>query len=184
MSGTVDSYWDFIEPYCDVFEIHDGPEGFDSSIRGAPRTAVLLYAAHFCQSEVHNGGFLQFFWNNTGVLAPEAIEGYEAIGMPTLASLVMEAASLLGSSYPRDRDDRWDAMLAASGYTQLQLEQIFGKYKDEPDSTKGLYRAFVEVAKCLPFDKLDRRFWQAVKTENGGFEEAATRYARCMGTIQ
>jgi len=28
---------------------------------------LLLYAAHFCLSEVHNGGFLQLFWNSTGI---------------------------------------------------------------------------------------------------------------------
>jgi hypothetical protein len=86
MTETIHSYWDYIEPYWDVFDIYNGHQGFESSIHNAPRPVVLLYAAHFCQSEVHNGGFLQFFWNNTGVLAPEAIEGYGVIGMPTLAS--------------------------------------------------------------------------------------------------
>jgi hypothetical protein len=102
MSETINTYWDYIEPYWDVFDIYNGPQGFESSIHNAPRPAVLLYAAHFCQSEVHNGGFLQFFWNDTGVLAPEAVEGYSVIGMPTLASLLREAASVLGTQYPRE----------------------------------------------------------------------------------
>jgi hypothetical protein len=171
------SYWNFIEPYWNVFDIYNGPEGFESSIRGAPRPAVLLYAAHFCQSEVHNGGFLQFFWNNTGVLAPEAIEGYSVIGMPTLASLVKEAASALGVPYPRDRDDRWDALLVASGHTSRELKKIF---KQQPNR----YLAFAEATKALPFDSLDRQFWQAAKTENGGFQDAATRYAQSPFLIQ
>jgi hypothetical protein len=184
MTEAGHSYWDFIEPYWDVFDIYNGPEGFESSIRDAPRPAVFLYAAHFCQSEVHNGGFLQFFWNNTGVLAPEAIEGYSVIGMPTLASLLKEAAAALGTPYPRDRDDRWDALLAASGYSQTELEQLFKKHKNEPAGTKGLYGAFVEATKGLQFDSLDRKFWQAAKTENGGFEDAATRYAQSPFLIQ
>lgn len=178
MTETGHSYWDFIEPYWDVFNIYDGPEAFESSIRGVPLPAVLLYAAHFCQSEVHNGGFLQFFHNSTGVLAPEAIEGFAVIGMPTLASIVKEAASTLGVPYPRDRDDRWDALLAASGHSQSELDQIFKKYKSEPDGTKGFYRAFNEATKTLSFDELNRKFWQAAKTENGGFEDGATRYAQ------
>jgi len=65
----------------------------------------LLYAAHFCLSEVHNGGFLQLFWNSTGVLVPEAIEGYQALGMPKLAATFASAAGVLGSAYPRDREE-------------------------------------------------------------------------------
>jgi hypothetical protein len=178
MSGVVDSYWDFIEPYWSVFDIYNGPEGFESSTRGAPRPVVLLYAAHFCQSEVHNGGFLQFFWNNTGVLAPEAIEGYRAIGMPNLAALLKGAASPLGSPYPRNRDERWDALLVASGYGVRDLRKIFKKRRDGPDEERRLYAAFLEATKNLPFDELNRRFWETAKTENGGFEDAATRYAQ------
>ena len=177
MTGAIQSYWELIEPYWNVFDIYNGPEGFESSIRGAPRCAALLYAAHFCQSEVHNGGFLQFFWNNTGVLAPEAIEGYAVIGMPTLASLVREAAATLGSPYPRDRDDRWNALLTASGHTSRNLKGIFKKQQN-------LYLAFAEATKKLPFDSLDRQFWQAARTENGGFDNAATRYTQGPFLIQ
>lgn len=168
---AIASYWDFIEPYWDVFDIYNDASGFELSIRGAPRAAVLVYAAHFCHSEVHNGGFLQFFWNNTGVLAPEAIEGYDVIGMPTLASLLNEAASTLGSPYPRDRGDRWDKLLVASGRAPRELKKIF---RQQPNQ----YLAFAEATKTLPFDSLDRQFWQAAKVENGGFQEAATLYVR------
>jgi Domain of unknown function (DUF4375) len=171
MTETIHSYWDYIEPYWDVFDIYNGHHGFESSIHNAPRPIVLLYAAHFCQSEVHNGGFLQFFWNNTGVLAPEAIEGYSVIGMPTLASLLQEAASTLGTPYPRERNDRKDALLIASGHSKRELKQIFKKHEN-------LYRAFAEATKALPFDLLSKQFWQAAKTENGGFEAAATLYSQ------
>jgi hypothetical protein len=76
-------------------------------------------------AEVHNGGFLQLFWNNTGVLVPEAIEGLLAIGMLKMASILREAALPLGTPYPRDRDDRWDALLVASNRDSDELEQMF-----------------------------------------------------------
>lgn len=184
MAEAIKSYWDFIEPYWDVFDIYNGPEGFESSTRGAPRSAVLLYAAHFCHSEVHNGGFLQFFWNNTGVLAPEAIEGYRAIGVPSMGEALTNAVRLLGSPYPRARDERWDALLVASGHSESELREIFEKYGRKPDHMKSLYADFVEATSVLPFDELNRRFWNAAKTENGGFEDAATRYAQNPTVIQ
>jgi hypothetical protein len=38
--------------------------------------------------------------------------------------------------------------------------------------------AFAKATKNLTFDRLDREFWDTAKTENGGFEAAAKRYAQ------
>jgi hypothetical protein len=40
-----------------------GPREFAESIAEVPRPGVLLFAAHISLAEVHNGGFLQLFWN-------------------------------------------------------------------------------------------------------------------------
>ncbi len=184
MTETIHTYWDYIEPYWDVFDIYNGLNGFESSIRGVPRPAVFCHSLlrSHVPFEVHNGGFLQFFWNNTGVLAPEAIEGYSVIGMPTSAALLKEAASALGKPYPRDREDRWEALLAASERSKPELMRIFEKL--DPDDTRGFYKVFVEATRNLRFDELDKQFWAAAKTENGGFEEAATRFAKAPRLLQ
>jgi hypothetical protein len=54
---------------------------------------------------------------------------------------------------------------------EAELEAIF-------KTTDNFYIGFVKATKNLPFDDLDREFWDAVKTESGGFETAATRYAQ------
>jgi hypothetical protein len=148
-----------------------GPDDYVAAISKVPRHIVRIYAIHMCVCEVNNGGFLQLFWNSVGVLVPEAIEGFKTIGMPTMAAILCEAAQPLGDLYPRDRDDRWDALLHASGLNEAELETIF-KTED------NFYIAFVKAPKSLPFDDLNDQFWDAVKTENGGFETAATRYAQ------
>jgi hypothetical protein len=89
-------YWDAVEPIWDVINIYGGPDVFLATFAKVPRPVGICYAAHFCLSEVHNGGWLQFFLNSTGVLAPEAVEGFEAIGMPKLAATAREAMSLAG----------------------------------------------------------------------------------------
>src|SRR5262249_40500524 len=65
-----------------------------------------LFASHWCQSEVRNGGFHQFFSNSTGILAPEAAAGFRAIGLEACASLLEEAMKHFGSPYPREREVR------------------------------------------------------------------------------
>ena len=104
--GGMGNYWDIVEPFWEVINIYDGPEVFRQTYDSVPTLSGLVYAAHFCQSEVSNGGFHQFFWNSTGVLAPEAVDGFRAIGQPQIAALVQSAMSLLGTPYPRDRAER------------------------------------------------------------------------------
>jgi hypothetical protein len=171
MTKPLDPYWDLLGPHFEAIDIYKDRETLAASIANIPRHIVLLYAAHMCQSEVHNGGFLQLFWNSTGIIVPFGIEAYKTIGMPTLASLLEQAAQPLGSPYPLERDDRWDALLGASGLSESELETIF-KTED------NFFIAFRKATKNLPFDKLDPQFWNAAKTENEGFETAATRYAQ------
>jgi len=173
----VESYWEVIEPLFKTVEYGDTPEAFARSIASPPYSSVILFCAHMCLAEVHNGGFLQLFWNTTGVLVPEGIEGFSTIGMPKMAALILEAASPLGSPYPRDRNNRWDALLAASGNNSRELKRIFKKQEN-------LYLAFQEAVGKLPFNALDKEFSSCAETENGGFQLAATRFARNTRFVQ
>lgn len=176
MAEDLRSYWDLVEPMFQHVDTTDVAK-YSKSIEVVPRAVLLLFAAHFCLSEVHNGGLLQFFWNSTGILAPEAIEGFKAIGMGELASLVRAAAAPLGSPYPREREERWDAMLAATGKSEAELTAIF-KEKKNLDERKDLYLGFVAATASLGFDQLDEQVGELAENENGGFQEAASRYAQ------
>jgi hypothetical protein len=169
-------YWELIEPLFDIVDI-DSPEAFFASIQGLNPLTVNLFAAHFCLSEVHNGGFLQFFLNSTGILAQGAIEGLRAIGMPQLAAVVAEASALLGSPYPRDRNERREALLAASGRSEAELQAIF---KEASNS----YLAFVKATKPFNFKVLNAKAWQLAEEENGDFGNAATACAHAVGLFQ
>ena len=143
------------------------------SSAAVPRPVLLLWAAHFCLSELHNGGLLQLFFNSTGVLMPEAIEGFSAIGMPKLSATLTEAAALLGRKYPRDRDERWDALLAAGDLPEHELERIF----QAATTAQSFYQGFVEATKALPLSRIEEHVWALADEENGGFQANALRWA-------
>jgi hypothetical protein len=107
MPEAVD-YWTLVEPvWLPLNRSWDGgPERFVRRFRRVRPEAGHLYAAHWCQSEVLNGGFHQFFSNTTGLLAPEALEGFRAIGAVEWAQILAEAMKHFGTPYPRDRGDR------------------------------------------------------------------------------
>jgi hypothetical protein len=162
-----------IEPLFQKVNIYEDVPSFLASIKDLHYPLLLLYAAHFCLSEVHNGGFLQLFWNSTGVLLPEAVEGYRALGMPKLAATFSSAAGLLGSPYPRDRGKRWDALLRASEHTEDKLARIF-------ERTDDLYLGYEEAIANLPIDALNREAWELAKSENSGFQARAVIYAATL----
>jgi len=175
MSEPLKSYWDVLLPKFESINVYETAERYFSSCADAGRPIVFLYATHMCASEVHNGGFLQLFWNSTGISVPEAVEGYRAMGMNGLAELVESTARLLGDPYPRNRDDRWDALLVSSGRTSEDLEAIFKR-------NENLYLAFQEATAPLNFDPLDREFWHLAGADAGGYQEAATRYAQSLAS--
>lgn len=147
-----DKYWALVETVWEEISIYDGEKIFLAQYENAPTAARLLFAAHWCQSEIRNGGLRQLFLNSTGVLAPEAIHGFKAIDTPKLAELIQEAVGLFGKVYPRAKSARKKVLSGAN------KEEISAK-----------------------LDNLESKFFQYLETENGGFENAADRFAAANG---
>jgi hypothetical protein len=145
-------YWSLVEPIWDSISIYDGPAVFLHQFRTARPEVGHLLAAHWCQSEVCNGGFHQFFCNSTGVLAPEALNGFLAIGLHEWARLLEEAMRFFGRSYPREREVRVQELPSASG----------------------------EREKWDPFFSLDEQFYEWLHAEDYRFERAADEYAKSI----
>ena len=156
-----DVYEELLDPLFSRVTTMTGSEAYLAAIDKESRPLILLYAADLCAAEVQNGGFLQLFYNCTGVVVPEAIEGFHALHMPQTAGLVEEASKPLGSPYPRDEERRHEALLRAPGKSLDEIESIA---KD----TQHPFIGFREVTKDLDFDALSSRFWELVRSENGG----------------
>jgi hypothetical protein len=142
--------WRVIEPYLDAVEIHDAPERFLRDLAPLPITAQHLFAVSWCDQEICNGGLYQFFSNSTGVLAPEAMAGYRAVGLVDCANMVQAAFDQFHPSYPRGRSER---------QAILQALMLPGKTRKEWD----------------PFCNFDRQYY--VAKDRADFENALDRFA-------
>jgi len=110
MSET--NYWDQIDEAFDKVDIYETYDVFKQGASEYPDWKIDMLAVHWTVSEILNGGLRQFFGNSTGILAPEALLGFERIGLPELASTLRSAMSLVGEPYPRERKQREDCLAA------------------------------------------------------------------------
>ena len=145
-------YWSLVDPIWDRVSIYDGPEVFLDQVNKVSEVQKYLFAAHWCQSEVRNGGLHQFFSNDTGVLAPEALEAFHLLGLEQCATALARAMAFFGDVYPRERSERAEALDA------LELK--------DPENWN-------------PFDAMDHAFYAAV--QDHGFERAADDFAASRG---
>jgi Domain of unknown function (DUF4375) len=158
MPNPGERYWSLIEPYWRPLNRtwDEGPDEFLAKFAAVPPVVGNLYAAHWCQSEVCNGGLLQFFSNSTGLLAPEALNAFRVIGIDQWANILMKAMEFFGTPYPRDRAAR-----------RALLPRSDGRKRADWD----------------PFCALDKQFYEWLHAERHRWLRVADAYAE-RGTAE
>jgi hypothetical protein len=74
-----------------VEQVHHSPTGFD----GLSHRQKLYFAVRLLEGEVYNGGFHQYFFNNSGSYYTYAEEGLIALGAFQALKLLQEAKDVL-----------------------------------------------------------------------------------------
>jgi len=101
--------WRTIAPYWSK-EIFCGTIQFKRYWRALPAEIKPIFATYWCNFEIENGGFTQFFYNSSGIVAAEALAGFRALRLNKVAQVISAAMKRLGPKYPTDRLLRWHAL--------------------------------------------------------------------------
>jgi len=102
--------FDFVMNYLNPIVDRYLAEG-KSSIEVEERELMGVWIA---DAEINNGGFDQFYWNSTGDLALEAVEGFELIGANEKSSIIDTA----NREFPNGKPDENRSI------RQSQLEDV------------------------------------------------------------
>ncbi len=146
-----EAYWARINAAYKRVPIHASPPRFKLQFEKLDAATANLLAAHWCQSEVCDGGFYQFFANSTGILAPEAHRAFREIGALEWSEQVRLALSFFGPEYLRERSARSTAL---------------------PPPIKGSRRSEWD-----PFFELDKEFYSWLKPDQDRWNKLADEYA-------
>jgi len=123
-----------IDPVWWTADIYGSADEYEASLRKFSRSQRLVHALCWYIAEVNNGGHDQFYFNSTGIVWPDAIAAFDAIGLSDGADIVRQSAQRLGGAPARDRSER-----------QNQLEQMQPSFDDLDDR-------FYELQKRVDLD--------------------------------
>ena len=139
-------YPEHYAPYYERFNFYEGREVWLQSIEDIPTKAVNLFSVHWLHHEIYNGGFWQYFYNSTCVSFPEAQTGFQAIGMPEVASLIGKAAALVGDPFPFDTDER--RLIVGEPSDRMDFGELTDRFYELADTDKVFRRQpkFVQFA--------------------------------------
>ena len=110
-----------------------------------PERVRILIAIWALEAEVNNGGFDQFFLNESGDLAWFAPQALERIGAVQMASIVKEANSAFGSEGPpREWSARQRRLLDLTEGHDDYFGPLDARFQDYPDNIAALLVAYLE----------------------------------------
>jgi hypothetical protein len=100
--------WEIIAPVVQNVSIYDGLEKYLSDLTKFSKEQKYVFAITWYQSEVENGGHDQFFFNSTGIVYQDVLEGLNEIGAVDYYSIAKEAGVRMGVGLGQDLGTRRD----------------------------------------------------------------------------
>jgi hypothetical protein len=121
--------WEVTEPAFDLVNIYDGPDALEATMTRLTAGQRALVAIRWYLEEVCNGGFEQFFYNDTGILAMEVLAGFQRIGAAVDADLLARAMAIFpDATPPLDRKER---VILLERVSESERESVFEPIEDE-----------------------------------------------------
>lgn len=103
-----------------------------------------IFVTQALESEVNNGGFIQFFDNACGALAGETVPAFKRIGAEKTAAICKKALDALGQALPADWEERRALLdrIVDDRIGEL-LEKCDDAFYEYPDDLEALNVAYM-----------------------------------------
>lgn len=102
--------WELVQPFWYNVSIYEGLEKYNNDMADMTIAQRKLFAICLYDSEVGNGGHHQFFFNSSGIVWKDALDGLRMIGDDADADNFQKAIDMFGGNVPFDRAERVEAL--------------------------------------------------------------------------
>lgn len=123
-----DDSLDICEPMWNTINIYDSYEDYLKSAEVFTLDQRYLFAIIWYFAEVNNGGHHQFFYNSTGIVWEDALNGFKNFGMNEYANNFQKVINYCGGRISFDRNERYEMLQRLE-----ENEEEFFKVLDEAD---------------------------------------------------
>ncbi len=110
----IDTLWDTVEPIALRVNTGEGGKSYRQSLEMFTREQRFAHAVLVYASETYEGGHYQFFFNSSGILWEDAMQGLREIGASECAEILSAAALRAGGYPPANRTERQKMLLQLS----------------------------------------------------------------------
>lgn len=98
--------YEIIEPLWWSVDIYNGEEKYTSDLSKFSKEQRYVFAINWYLAEVNNGGHDQFYYNSTGIVAEDALQGFKELGLIENYNILKESFVLMGGLPSKDREER------------------------------------------------------------------------------
>lgn len=127
MGEEIDLYR-LIDPMWYTVNIYGTHEEYLKSAKDFTAEQRYLLALEWYTAETDNGGHHQFFFNSTGIVWQDALEGLKLFGIDDLYKNFLEVIEFFGGSISFDRKQRWDMLSEAEKKDEEALNDFLDKH--------------------------------------------------------
>lgn len=134
-----------INTVIDIFtELVDRIDEEEPDLNALNEYERTIFVTQTLESEVNNGGFIQFFDNAGGALADETVPAFKRIGAEKTAAICKKALDALGQALPADWEERRALLdkIVDDRVGEL-LEACDDAFYEYPDDLEALNVAYV-----------------------------------------
>ena len=125
--------WKIILPVVQNVSIYDGPEKYLTDLSKFSKEQKYVFAISLYQSEVNNGGHDQFFFNSTGIVYQDMLDGLNKLSEGDYYNIAKEAGARMEAPLSQDIEIRRKYLLSA----KPNFDDLDTKFYDL-DKTKPL----------------------------------------------
>ena len=132
--------------------IYGDLQDYENDLNRFTEPQKYLHAMVWYKAEIDNGGHDQFFFNSTGIVWKNALDGFRKIGFDSAAEILQEAVSLLGGSPAYDRKERQEQLDSLSDDECELLGDLDDRFYDISDFDDVILRFITENKEDFYFD--------------------------------
>lgn len=120
------------------------PLSWDEGLSNLSPEEQVFVTVWELEAEVNNGGLAQYYFNSAGDNAQQVVGSLEAVGAPSMASIVTQANALFPGGPPSDQDQRTEGLDSLDSEAEEALDRLTGEFCAYPENLSELLHDFVQ----------------------------------------